>query len=143
MNGFATSSILASRLAILLTASTIIASPTAFAAGKPVQFANTKDGKPLQIKPEYFDTEQSRKFLESGKNPHIGDKAAIDRGKKVFQLYSCTQCRGGSTQDQTGPGLTGPNFKYAKNTTDPNNGMSPDEILKLIAWVRSQGEGAK
>jgi cytochrome c-L len=156
------------RLAILITASTIIATPAAFAAGKPIQFADTKDGKALQIKPEFFDTEQSKKFLESGKNPYIGDKAAIDRGKKVFQLYSCTQCHGGSAQGQTGPGLTGPNFKYAKNTTDkgmfetiwagtnggmgakgkglmdatdPNNGMTPDEILKVIAWVRSLGGG--
>lgn len=158
---------LSTKLAILLTAGTLIAAPFAYAAGK--DFVDTKEGKPLSIKPELFDTPQSKKFLETGANPYVGDKAAAERGKKIFQLYSCTQCHGGKAQGQTGPGLTGPNFKYAKNTTDkgmfetiwagtnggmgakgkglmdptdPNNGMTPDEVLKVIAWVRSLGAGA-
>jgi len=154
-------------LAILLSASILMAASVA-SAGQ--EFVDTKDGKPLTIKPEFFDTPQSKKFLETGENPYKGDKEAIARGKKVFQLYSCTQCHGGNAQGQTGPGLTGPNYKYAKNSTDkgmfetiwagtnggmgakgkglmdptdPNNGMTPDEVLKVVAWVRSLSGGAQ
>lgn len=150
------------KLAIFLGAGTLVTLP-AFAAQ---QFVDSKDGKPLQIKPELFDTPQAKKFLETGENPYKSDKAAAERGKKIFQLYSCTQCHGGNAQGQTGPALTGPNFKYAKNATDKgmfetiwagtnggmgakgkglmdptdaNNGMTPDEVLKVIAWARSLG----
>ena len=158
---------LTTTLAILLAAGTVVATPSALAAGK--QFVDTKDGKPLALKPELFDTPQSKKFMETGENPYNGDKEASARGKKLFQLYSCTQCHGGNAQGQTGPALTGPNYHYAKNSTDkgmfetiwagtnggmgakgkglmdatdPNNGMTPDEILKVIAWVRSISSGS-
>lgn len=157
---------LSTTLAILLTAGTIAAAPSALAASK--EFVDTKDAKPLGIKPELFDTPQAKKFQETGENPYNGNKEASARGKKLFQLYSCTQCHGGNAQGQTGPALTGPNYHYAKNTTDkgmfetiwagtnggmgakgkglmdptdPNNGMTPDEILKVIAWVRSLSGG--
>lgn len=150
------------KLAIFLGAGTLAVAPV-FAAQ---QFVDTKDGKPLQIKPELFDTPQAKKFLETGEDPYKGDQTAIDRGKKLFQLYSCTQCPGAKAQGQTGPNLTGPNFHYAKNSsdkgmfetiwagtnggmgakgkglmdpTDPNNGLTPDEVLKIIAWLRSMG----
>ncbi|OAM52078.1 cytochrome C [Methylovorus sp. MM2] len=133
----------------------------------PVQFVDTQEGKPMKIDAALFDTDQSKKFLETGNNPYIGNAEAAARGKKVFQLYSCTQCHGGNAQGQTGPGLVGPNFHYAKNATDKgmfetiwhgtnggmgakgkglmdptdaDNGMTPDEVLKVIAWLRS---GAK
>ena len=150
------------KLAIFLGAGTLAIAPV-FAAQ---QFVDTKDGKPLHIKPELFDTPQAKKFLETGEDPYKGDQTAIDRGKKLFQLYSCTQCHGAKAQGQTGPNLTGPNFHYAKNSsdkgmfetiwagtnggmgakgkglmdpTDPNNGLTPDEVLKIIAWLRSMG----
>lgn len=124
------------------------------------------DGQPLKIKPEHFDTPQAKKFQQSGQNPYSGDKAAIEEGKKVYQLYSCTQCHGSQAQGQTAVGLTGPKFNNAKSAndkgmfeiiwggtsagmgpkgkglmdpTDPKNGMSVDEVLKVIAWIRSQG----
>jgi cytochrome c-L len=27
--------------------------------------------------------------------------------------------------------------------SDPNNGMTPDEVLKVVAWVRSLSGGAQ
>jgi cytochrome c-L len=152
------------KMAILVTSS------LAFLAAMPavaVDLVDTKDGKPLNIKP---DTEQAKKFMATGQNPYIGDQAAIAQGKKLYQLYSCAQCHGAQAQGQTAGGLTGPKLNHAKSATDkgmfeiiwagtnagmsgkgkgvmdpsnPNNGLSPDEVLKLIAWVRSQGEGAK
>jgi cytochrome c-L len=129
------------------------------------------NGQPLKIKPEHFDTPQAKQFQQSGQNPYSGDKAAIEQGKKLYQLYSCTQCHGSQAQGQTAVGLTGPKFNNAKSAedkgmfeviwggtnagmgpkgkglmdpTDPKNGMSADEVLKVIAWIRSQGDaGAK
>jgi len=104
--------------------------------------------------------------LATGKNPYIGNAEAIAKGKKVFQLYSCTQCHGPEAKGQVGPGLIGPTFKYPKDATnkgmfetiwhgtnggmgakgiglmdptDPKNGITPDELLKIIAWIRSMG----
>jgi cytochrome c-L len=133
-------------------------------AGKMVEFVTTQDGKPLSIKAELFDTAAAKEFMTTGKNAYIGNQEAIERGKKLFQMYSCTQCHGGDAQGQTGPSLHGPDFKYAKDATnkgmfetiwngtnggmgakgkglmdptDPNNGLTPDEVLKIIAWVRT------
>ena len=155
------------RMAILITSSLACLSLSAVPASAAEQFVDTKDGKPLNIKP---DSEQSKKFMATGQNPYIGDQAAIAEGKKLYQLYSCAQCHGAQAQGQTAGGLTGAKLNHAKSATDkgmfeiiwagtnagmsgkgkgvmdpndPKNGMSPDEVLKLIAWIRSQGEGAK
>jgi cytochrome c-L len=133
---------------------------------KMVEFVTTQDGKPLEIKPELFDTPAAKEFMTTGKNPYIGNQEAIDKGKKLYQMYSCTQCHGGDAQGQTGPSLHGPDYKYAKDATnkgmfetiwhgtnggmgakgkglmdpsDPNNGLTVDETLKIIAWIRTHG----
>lgn len=144
--------------------------PTASAAsGKSIEFVDTQEGKPLVIDAALFDTPAAKEFLATGNNPYIGNEEAIAKGKKVFQLYSCTQCHGPEAKGQVGPGLTGPNYKYPKNATDkgmfetvwhgtnggmgakgvglmdptdPKNGITPDELLKIIAWVRSMGAPA-
>lgn len=128
-------------------------------------FTDSKGGA-LKIKPEHFDTPQAKQFMSSGKNPYIGDKKAIESGKKIYHMYSCNQCHGSNAQGQTAHGLTGPRYNHAKSAedkgmfeitwagtdggmspkgiglmdpTNPNNGMTPDELLKVIAWIRSQG----
>ncbi len=136
------------------------------AGGKMVEFVTTQDGKPMEIKAELFDTAAAKEFAATGKNSYVGQQEAIDKGKKLFQMYSCTQCHGGNAGGQTGPSLHGPSFKYAKDATnkgmfetiwhgtnggmgakgkglmdptDPSNGLTPDEALKIIAWVRTHG----
>ena len=137
---------------------------TKAAATQAVKFVTTQDGKPLVIDAALFDTPAAKEFLATGKNTYVGNADAIAKGKKVFQLYSCTQCHGPEAKGQVGPGLTGPDFKYPKDATnkgmfetvwhgtnggmgakgiglmdpnDPKNGITPDELLKIIAWVRS------
>lgn len=133
---------------------------------KAIEFVDTQESKPLVIDAALFDTPQAKEFLATGNNPYLGNEEAIAKGKKVYQLYSCTQCHGPEAKGQVGPGLTGPNYKYPKNATDkgmfetvwhgtnggmgakgvglmdptdPKNGITPDELLKIIAWVRSMG----
>jgi cytochrome c-L len=151
--------------AFLMTLILGVSATNAFADG-PINLVDTQSGAPLAISPDAFDTPQAKEFLATGKNPYIGDDAAIKRGNKIFQLYSCTQCHGADAQGQVGPSLHGPDFHYAKDATnkgmfetiwhgtnggmgakgkglmdpsDPDNGLSPDEVLKVIAWVRSKG----
>ncbi len=135
-------------------------------SGKAIEFLATQDDKPIVIDAKLFDTPAAKEFLATGKNPYVGNAEAIAKGKKIFQLYSCTQCHGPEAKGQVGPGLTGPTFKYPKNATnkgmfetiwhgtnggmgakgiglmvpgDNTQGITPDEMLKIIAWVRSMG----
>ncbi len=135
-------------------------------SGKAIEFLATQDDKPFVIDAKLFDTPAAKEFLATGKNPYVGNAEAIAKGKKIFQLYSCTQCHGPEAKGQVGPGLTGPTFKYPKDATnkgmfetiwhgtnggmgakgiglmvpgDNTQGITPDEMLKIIAWVRSMG----
>ncbi len=135
--------------------------------GEMVTFVTTQDGGALTIDAKLFDTPEAKEFAATGKNPYVGKQDAIDKGKKLYQLYSCTQCHGGDAQGQTGPSLQGPDFKYAKDATnkgmfetiwhgtnggmgakgkglmdptDPSNGLSPDEVLKILAWIRTHSK---
>lgn len=137
------------------------------AAMSSIGFVKTTDGSPLEIKAELFDTPAAKEFYTTGKNSYVGNEEAIKAGKKLFQLYSCTQCHGGDAQGQTGPSLHGPDFHYAKDATnkgmfetiwngtnggmgakgvglmdpsDPTQGLKPDEILKIQAWIRSHND---
>ncbi len=129
-------------------------------------FVTTQDGSPLVIAPELFDTPAAKEFLATGKNIYVGNAEAQARGHKIFNLYSCTQCHGPEAKGQVGPGLIGPTFRYDKDATnkgmfetvwhgtnggmgakgvglmdatDASNGLTPDELLKVIAWIRAQG----
>lgn len=86
-------------------------------SGKTIEFVTTQDSKPLVIDAALFDTPAAKEFLATGKNIYVGDEEAIAKGKKVFQLYSCTQCHGPEAKGQVGPGLTGPDYKYPKDAT--------------------------
>jgi len=139
---------------------------TSTSSGSAIAFVTTQDSSPLEIKAELFDTPAAKEFLTTGKNSYIGNTEAIEKGKKIFQLYSCTQCHGPEAKGQVGPGLTGPDYRYPKDATnkgmfetiwhgtnggmgakgkglmdptDPSNGITPDELLKVIAWIRSHG----
>lgn len=138
------------------------------ASGSAIAFVDTQEGKPLVIDAALFDTPAAKAFLTTGKNPYIGNADAVAKGKKTFQLYSCTQCHGPEAKGQVGPGLVGPTFRYTKDATnkgmfetiwhgtnggmgakgmglmDPNDntqGLKPDEILQVQAWIRSMSNG--
>ena len=131
-----------------------------------VSFVKTTDGSTFKLDAALFDTPAAKEFLSTGKNSYVGNAEAVAKGKKIFGMYSCTQCHGPDAKGQVGPGLVGPTFRYPKDVTnkgmfetlwhgtnggmggkgvgimdatDPTNGLKPDEILKVIAWVRAQG----
>ena len=148
---------------ILITACLIASFP---AIASDLSFVDTQDNSPLIIKKDLFNTPAAKEFLSTGKNVYIGNDEAIKTGKRKYNLYSCSQCHGGQAKGQVGPGLTGPNFKYDKNVTnkgmfetiwngtnggmgakgvglmvpgDNTEGLTPDDILRIQAWIRSNG----
>jgi cytochrome c-L len=149
---------LSNKIKSALAISMLMAAGSAFA---DITLSKTTDGSALEIDKAMFDTPESKEFLATGKNPYIGKEDAIKAGKKKFGLYSCVACHGGHGEGAVGPGLIGANFKYAKNATNkgmfetiwngtnggmgakgfglmaPDDGLKPDEVLKIIAFIRS------
>ena len=131
----------------------------------PLKFTKTTDNSEIKFPEKAFKgTDAEKSFMETGKNPYVGDAEAIAKGKKVYNMYSCTQCHGPTAKGQVGPGLTGPKYNYAKDATNKgmfetiwagtnggmgakgfglmtaDDGVTVDELLKIIAFVRSNGK---
>lgn len=134
-----------------------------------VSLTSTSDGKAIDIPASHLDTPAAKEFLNSGKNVYIGNADAIKAGKKVFQLYSCTACHGAKGEGAVGPNLIDDKWNYAKNVDDkgifetiwagtaggmgakgkglmqlddPTQGLTVDETLKVVAFIRSNAVGA-
>ena len=129
-----------------------------------VKFVKTTDNSEIKFPKEALEgTDAEKEFLATGKNIYVGDAEAIKMGKKRYNLWSCTQCHGPTAKGQVGPGLTGPKYNYAKDVTNKgmfetiwagtnggmggkgygimaaDDGLTVDELLKIIAFVRSHG----
>lgn len=140
-----------------------------FIANAAITFTSTADGKTLVIPAESFSSPAAKEFLSSGKNTYLGNADAIKAGKKTFQLYSCTACHGAHGEGAVGPNLTDDKWNYPKNANDqgifetiwggtaggmgakgvglmqpddPTQGLTPDEVLKVVAFLRSNAVGA-
>ena len=142
---------------------------TAAAPAGKCDLVSTKDNKPLPIKATDKDTPEAKEFLATCINPYTkkfaADAEAAKAGKKLFGMYSCTQCHGPNGDGQVGPPITDSRWQYAKHVTDKgmfetisggtNGGMfawhqqvannpdmmSTDDILKIIGWLRTQYKG--
>jgi cytochrome c-L len=131
-----------------------------------IKFTKTTDGTEFKVSGKQLKgTPAEAEFFKTGKNIYVGDAKAEKSGKKRFGYWSCTQCHGPTAKGQVGPGLVGPTFKYPKNATNkgmfetawfgtnggmggkgygimaPEDGLTVDELLKIIAWVRTNGKG--
>jgi cytochrome c-L len=147
--------------------STLLAALIGFtgAVNAQIKLEKTTDGSEIKF-PEKALTgsDAEKEFLATGKNIYVGDAEAIKMGKKRYNLWSCTQCHGPTAKGQVGPGLTGPKYNYAKDATNKgmfetiwagtnggmgakgfglmtaDDGVTVDELLKIIAFVRSNGK---
>jgi cytochrome c-L len=129
---------------------------------EPLKFTKTTDGSEIKFPEKAFvGTDAEKTFMATGKNLYVGDAEAINVGKKRYNLWSCTQCHGPAAKGQVGPGLTGPNYNYAKDITNKgmfetiwngtnggmgakgwgqmaaDDGITVDELLKIQAFIRS------
>ncbi len=93
------------------------------------------------------------------KNPYTGNEPAIAEGHQLFLDTGCYSCHGHHAEGGMGPNLTGAGNRWIYKPTDAtlfrtiSNGregtnmaawrdtLSPDQIWKIIAFIRSLYKG--
>lgn len=112
------------------------------------------------LTPKDNDPPAVKRFKETGKNPYHKDAKAIAEGFKLARALACTHCHGESLGGLIGPSLVNGNWRYMRDGTDKGmfetiyfgtgagmaawgkaGSLTEDEILKLIAFVRSKYKG--
>jgi cytochrome c-L len=103
-------------------------------------------------------TEAVEHFLNTGENLYHSDNDAIKAGESLF-MTACSGCHGHHAEGKLGPALGDDYYTYPKNATDKGmfetmyggarsmmgpqyNNLTKDEMLKIIAFVRSVYWGA-
>lgn len=138
----------------LLLAMALAAGPAL--AQSAIQFRHALDNSPLEIKPRANETVTAavEQFLATGKNPYHGDAEALAAGKKLYQR-NCQACHLPDGSGRLGPSLIDGDVINPRAGTDVGDfeilyagargamqsfarrGMSADDMLKIIAYVRS------
>ena len=121
-------------------------------AEKPV-FQDPFDGHALQIPEAKTKTAAIEQFKETGKNAYVGDATATGQGKALFDEW-CQVCHNSDGSGKMCPPLIGTDHIYPQMMNDPGmfsslyagasgamqsfaNRMSQDDMLKVIAYVRT------
>ena len=121
-----------------------------------VEFRHALDNSPLEVKPRPNETLTAavEEFLATGKNPYHGDAEALEAGKRLYQR-NCQACHLPDGSGRLGPSLVDGEVINPRAGTDigdfeivyggargamqsfARRGMSLDDMLKVIAYVRS------
>ncbi|MFC7054131.1 cytochrome c(L), periplasmic [Hansschlegelia quercus] len=132
----------------------------AFLASAPAAYAditlnNTITGEPLNLDdapPDGRDVAGFKEFMQTGKNPYVGNKDCLAKGEELFN-GACSGCHGHLAEGKIGPGLNDAYWTYPGNATDKGmfetvfggasgqmgpmyNSVNVDEMLITMAWVR-------
>ncbi|MFL5150625.1 MAG: c-type cytochrome [Microvirga sp.] len=126
------------------------------AMAEPIVFRHALDNSQLDIqpRPNEVETEAVKSFKETGKDPYVGDEQVLAEGRKLYQV-NCQACHLSDGSGRIGPSLIDDTSKYPRGTTDvgmfeilyggasgamqsfARRGMTQDQMLKVIAYVRS------
>jgi cytochrome c-L len=126
------------------------------AAAEPIVFRHVLDNSPLEVKPRpnEVESEAVKSFKETGKNPYAGEEQALAEGKRLYQV-NCQACHLPDGSGRIGSTLIAGTWKYERAATDvgmfeilyggasgamqsfARRGMTQDQMLKVIAYVRS------
>ena len=139
-------------LAALLLAAGLVPSLAAIA------FKNALDDAPLDVAPEPGETvtDAVKQFHETGVNPYDGNEEAIADGKSVY-TSNCQVCHGDTLKGGAfgAPSLVDDKVRHSRVVDDVGmfeviyggaasamagfkGRLTQDQILKVIAYVRSQ-----
>ncbi len=122
----------------------------------PVVFRHALDNSPLEVKPRpnEVETEAVKEFKATGKNAYSANEAALAEGKKLY-LPNCQACHLPDGSGRLGPSIIGDKWIRERAATDVGmfeiiyggasgamqsfhrRGMTQDQMLKIIAYVRS------
>jgi len=126
------------------------------AALQAVEFRHALDNSALDLKPVPGEelTQAVKTFQETGANAYTGDEPALAQGKDLY-TKNCLVCHTRSGSGGMGPSLVSGEPLYPRVKTDvgmfeiihsgasgamrsfAKRGMTQDEMLKIIAYVRS------
>jgi cytochrome c-L len=121
-----------------------------------IAFRHALDNSPLEVKPRpnEVETEAVKEFKTTGKNPYGGNEAVLAEGRKLYAAH-CQMCHLPDGSGRIGPSLIGDNWIRERAATDvgmfeviyggssgamqsfARRGMTQDQMLKIIAYVRS------
>ena len=125
-------------------------------AGDLSDFKSPLDNSPMTfpLQAGEVETPAVKNFKATGVNEYRGNADAIADGKKLYTA-NCVVCHGADATGKMGPTLVGKDVVYPQALTDPGmfsliyggasgamqsfarRGMQQDQMLKIIAYVRS------
>jgi cytochrome c-L len=131
------------------------------AASHPSSSADPGDEEIASVlTPKDGDPPAVGRFKEGGKNPYNNDPGAVAEGFRLARAAACTHCHGSDLSGLIGPNLTSGHWRHPRNGTDKGlfqtiyfgtdggmaawgkvGSLTEDEILKIMAFVRSQYRG--
>jgi cytochrome c-L len=121
-----------------------------------IVFKHVLTDAPLDVRPRpnEVETEAVKTFKQTGEDPYRGDEQALAEGKKLYAA-NCQACHLPDGSGRIGPSLIGDNWVHKRSATDvgmfeiihggasgamqsyARRGMTQDQMLKIIAYVRS------
>lgn len=128
-------------------------------AAGAIEFKNALTNAPLDVKPKAgeVETEAVKTFKETGENPYNGDAAAVEAGKALYTT-NCSACHLPDGTGRIGPNIVDDEVVRERTNTDVGmfeiiygggsgamqsfhrRGMTQDNMLKIMAYVRSIGK---
>jgi cytochrome c-L len=121
-----------------------------------IVFRHALDNSALEVKPRAgeVETDAVKDFKSTGKNPYDGQEQALADGRKLYQT-NCQACHLPDGSGRMGPSLISDKWIRERAATDvgmfeiiyggasgamqsfARRGMTQDEMLRVIAYVRS------
>jgi len=121
-----------------------------------IVFHHALDHSVLEVKPRpnEVETEAVKEFKATGKNVYVGQEQALADGRKLYQA-NCQACHLPDGSGRIGPSLIGDSWVRERAASDlgmfeviyggssgamqsfARRGMTQDEMLRIIAYVRS------
>lgn len=140
------------KLAHALATAAIAGTLATAATAGDVTYRHVLDGSPLDIPTTGDDlTDAVKSFHETGDNPYVGEAAALEDGKQIYEQY-CQACHMPDGSGRIGPSFLDGEWAYESTATmrgrfaivyaggagamqNFDGRLSQDQILRVLAYI--------